>query len=204
MYNFSTILSRSGLTAKLCLLFLLLYSSLGFAQPIQFSEDSIPMIGEEVVFSVKFEHDLTQEEFRNKSYYFLNDKLNPYSGGFLVNNEKSTVSKITDYLEIDSNPIYVNAMYMTYKLHLTYLDGLCSMLINDITYMEKEYFEAQEKSDRKLYMPEYSGKDIMIDKKYTRMLSRDISGKTTAVTLKRINEIIKSLDSIFTLETKEN
>lgn len=204
MYNFSTILSRSGLTAKLCLLFLLLYSSLGFAQPIQFSEDSIPMIGEEVVFSVKFEHDLTQEEFRNKSYYFLNDKLNPYSGGFLVNNEKSTVSKITDYLEIDSNPIYVNAMYMTYKLHLTYLDGLCSMLINDITYMEKEYFEAQEKSDRKLYMPEYSGKDIMIDKKYTRMLSRDISGKTTAVTLKRINEIIKSLDSIFTLETTEN
>ncbi|MDD2476309.1 MAG: hypothetical protein PHI32_10395 [Dysgonamonadaceae bacterium] len=204
MHNFLTVLSRSGLKAKLCFLFVLFYSSLGFAQPIQFSEDSIPIIGDEVVFSVKFEHDLTQEEFRNKSYYFLNDKLNPYSGGFLVNNEKSTVSKITDYLEIDSNPIYVNAMYMTYKLHLTYVDGLCSMLINDITYMEKEYFEAQEKSDRKLYMPEYSGKDIMIDKKYTKMLSRNISGKTTAVTLKRINEIIKSLDSIFTLETTEN
>ena len=67
--------------------------------------------------------------------------------------------------------------------------------------MEKGYFEAQEKSQRKLNMPEYSGKDIMIDKNYSRLLMRDASDKITEATVERINEIIKSLDLIFMRET---
>ena len=204
MHNFTIILSGRGLTAKLCLLFVLFSSSMGFAQPIQFSKDSIPVIGDEVVFSVKFEHDLTQKEFHDRAFVFLNNELNPYSGGFLVNNENSTVSKITDYLVIASSAIYVNALYMTYNLHLTFVNGYCSIIIKDITYMEKEYFEAQERSKQKLFMPEYSGKDIMIDKNFTKLLSRDLSGKTTEATLERINKIIKNLDSTFSSKTKEN
>ena len=204
MHNFTIILSGRGLIAKLCLLFVLFSSSMGFAQPIQFSKGSIPLVDDEVVFSVKFEHDLTKEEFLNRTYHFLNDKLNPYSGAFLVNNKDSTVSKITDYLEIQSNYLSIFAMYMTYNLQLTYEDGYCTMIIKDITFFEKEYFEAQENNKRKLYMPEYSGKDIMIDKKYTRLFKRDISGKTTEAALKRINEIINNLDSTFNSKTKKN
>ena len=204
MHNISIILSGRGVTAKFCLLFIFFSSLVGFAQPVQFSKDSIPVVDEEVVFSVKFEHDLTKQEFFRSGYFYLDDKLNPYSGAFLVNNDDSTVSKITDYLEIESNPLYIFAMYMNYNLHLTYEDGYCTMIIRDITYMEKRYFEAQEKSQRKLNMPEYSGKDIMIDKKYTVFLKRNASGKIIEATLERINEIIKNLDSTFIFITKKN
>lgn len=60
--------------------------------------------------------------------------------------------------------------------------------------MEKGYFEAQEKSDRKLNMPEYSGKDIMILKKFTPLMIRGASDKITEATIDRINEMIKNLD----------
>jgi len=49
-------------------------------------------------------------------------------------------------------------------------------------------------------MPEYSGKDIMIDKNYSRLMMRDASEKITEATIERINEIIKSLDLIFMRE----
>lgn len=197
MLNTSIILSRRNFIAKLCLLFIFFSSSMGFAQPIQFSKDSIPVVNDEVVFSVKFEHELNKKEFFRRAYFYLNDKLDPYSGAFLTNNEDSTVCKITDYLEIESNPINTFGIYMTYNLHLTYEDGYCTLIIRDITYMEKSYFEAQEKSQRKLDMPEYSGKDIMIEKKYTMLLNRNASEKITEATVDRINEVIKNLNSTF-------
>jgi len=71
------------------------------------------------------------------------------------------------------------------------------MIIRDISYMEKGYFETQEKSQRKLNMPKYSGKDIMIDKNYSRLMMRNASGKITEATVERINEIIKNFDLTF-------
>jgi hypothetical protein len=200
MRNIYMALFGRGFIATPCLLFILLFSSMSFAQPVQFSKDSIPVIDGEVVFAVKFDYELSKEEFFRRSYSYLNDQLNPYSGVFLINNEDSTVCRITDYLEISSNPIAVFGMYMTYNMNLTYKDGNCTMFLRNISYMEKGYFEAQEKSQRKLNMPEYSGKDIMIDKNYSRLLMRDASDKITEATVERINEIIKSLDLIFMRE----
>lgn len=200
MCNFYMTLFGRGFIATPCLLFILLFSSMSFAQPVQFSKDSIPVIDGEVVFVVKFDYDLNKKEFFRRAYSYLNDQLNPYSGVFLINNEDSTVCRITDYLEILSNPIAVFGMFMTYNLHLTYKDGNCTMFFRNISYMEKGYFEAQEKSQRKLNMPEYSGKDIMIEKKYSRLMIRDASNKITEATIERINDIIKSLDLIFMRE----
>lgn len=197
MRNISKVLSGRGFIAKLCLLFFFFSSSVGFAQSIQFSKDSIPVIDGEVVFFVKFEYELDKKEFSKRTYSYLNEKLDPYSGAFLVNNEDSTVCRITDYLEISSNPISVFGMYITYYLQLTYKEGVCTMIIRNISFMEKGHFEAQEESKRKLNMPEYSGKDIMIDKNYTRLMVRDASGKATEATIARINEIIKNLDLSF-------
>jgi len=200
MHNIYMALSGKGFIAMPCLLFILLFSSMGFAQPVQFSKDSIPAVDEEVVFVVQFDYELNKEEFFRRTYSYLNDQLNPYSGVFLINNEDSTVCLITDYLEILSNPIAVFGMYMTYNLHLTYKDGNCTMVFRNISFMEKGHFEAQEKSQRKLNMPEYSGKDIMIDKNYSRLMMRDASEKITEATVERINEIIKNLDLIFMRE----
>jgi hypothetical protein len=66
--------------------------------------------------------------------------------------------------------------------------------------MEKGYFETQEKSKRKLNMPEYSGEDIMIKKDYSLMLKKNASGRITDASLQRINEIIKGLDYSFRKE----
>ena len=195
--NTQTSLSRRGFSATLCFLFFFLSSSVGFAQSHEFSKDSIPVVNDEVVFSVKFEYDLKKEEFHRRAYSYLNDKLDPYSGSFITNNEDSTTSKITDYLKISGGAISTHAVYMTYNMYLTYQDGYCNMTIKDITYMEKGYYESQEKSDRKLDMPEYSGKDIMIDEKLRWLFKRNASKNITEATIERINGIIKDLDLAF-------
>lgn len=170
---------------------------MGFAQSVQFSKDSIPVIDGEVAFRVKFEYELDKVAFFRRAYSYLNDKLNPYSGAFLINNKDSTVCLITDYLEISSNPINIFGMYITYNLHLIYKDGDCFMIIRNISYMEKGYFEAQEVSQRKLNMPKYSGREIVIDKNYASMMNRNASDKVTGATVERINEIVKDLDVSF-------
>lgn len=123
--------------------------------------------------------------------------LDPYSGQFIIDNSDSTVSRITDYLDIDDNIIQTFGMYMTYRLKLVYEHALCTMVLEDITYMDKQYFETQENAPRKLNMPVYAGKDIMIDKKYALILKRNASEKITDASLIRINEIIKNLDASF-------
>ncbi|MDD2327643.1 MAG: hypothetical protein PHZ13_04920 [bacterium] len=63
--------------------------------------------------------------------------------------------------------------------------------------MEKGYFEAQEVSQRKLNMPKYSGREIVIDKNYASMMNRNASDKVTGATVERIDEIVKDLDVSF-------
>ena len=196
-HTISIISSRGSFTAKLCLLFIFLSTSIVFAQPVQLSTDSIPVVDDKVVFSVEFKYELNKEEFFGKSSYYLNNKLDPYSGAFTANSEDATTCIITDYLDVESNSINTYAMYVTYTLHLEYENGYCNITISDITYMDKGYFETQEKSQRKLKMPKFSGKDVMIDKNFTWLLKKNSSEKVTKASIDRFNEIIKNLDSVF-------
>ncbi|WP_298651287.1 hypothetical protein [uncultured Proteiniphilum sp.] len=197
MHNIAIILSERGYTLKFCLLFIFLFPMLGYAQSVEFSKDSIPVVDGKVVFSVNFEHDLDKEEFMKRSIAYLNNKLDPYSGVFLFNSRDSTVCRITDYLEIDAKVAQLFAIYVTYSLRMTYEEGRCTMTIWDFTYMEKTYFETQEASERKLNMPEYSGEYMMIDKSYTRLMTKDPAGRITEATVNRINEIISNLELSF-------
>jgi len=146
-----------------------------------------------VVFSVDYKQDLTKQEFHKRAFHYLNNKLNPYSGGFLTSNNDSTVTVVTDYLVMKSNLLFLFAMYMTYHLTLRYMDGRCELSINNIKFMEKEYFETLEKSTRPLKMPEYSGKAILVDREYAILTVRRASDKITEAALNRINEIIQSI-----------
>lgn len=165
--------------------------------PPKFTADSIPLSDGKVMFEVDFRHDLTKEEFHKRAYAYLDSLLDPYLGRYHLNNEDYTVSRITDYLAIEQSLIQVIAMYMTYTLQLEYQDGLCKLIIKDIAYMEKSYYETQEQSQRKLNMPEYSAKDIMIDKKFSALFTKNTSGKMTDASLKRLNEIVQSLNESF-------
>lgn len=179
------------------ILFILLLPGTGFAQPVAFTPDSIPMRGNEIVFEADFNSNLTKQEFHKRAFRYLNSELDPYSGTFLISNNDSTVSNITDYLVMGSNFAYVFAMYMTYDLKLNYQDGSCHLAISNITFMEKGYFEAQENSERELDMPEYSAKDIMINKEYSSFTIRRASDKITEESIKRINEIVKNIELSF-------
>lgn len=170
---------------------------IGYTQSAYFTKESISTIGSKVVFKVEFKYDLSKEEFHKRSYAYLNNRLDPYSGQFILDNSDSTVSRITDYLDIDGSIIQTFGMYMMYDLKLVYEHTLCTMVLENITYMDKQYFETQENTIRKLNMPVYSGKDVMIDKKYTSLLKRKASEKITNASLIRINEIIKNLDASF-------
>lgn len=182
---------------RLLLFFIIFLPLTGYSQFVQFTKDSIPLNNGKIVFTVNFKFDLSKEEFHKRAFSYLNDTMNPYSGGYRMNNDDYTLCRITDYIDFSDNTFEMFGMYMTYSLVLGYKDGACTMMIRDISYMEKGYFEAKEKSDRKLNMPEYPGEDIMIHKKYTLLLKKDASDKITEASLKRINEIIKGLNASF-------
>lgn len=196
--NIPIIPTKRGLVFTLCLLFIFLFPIIGYAQKnLNFSKDSIPVVDGKVVFSVTFEYDLDSKEFMKRSVAYLNGRLNPYSGAFLASNRDSTVCRITDYFEIDSNVAQLFALYATYSLRLDYEKGKCRLTIWDFIYMDKAYFETQEASDRKLNMPEYTGEDMMIRKSYTRLLKKDPSSQVTEATVNRMNEIIDNLQLSF-------
>ncbi|WP_257668331.1 hypothetical protein [Parapedobacter tibetensis] len=182
---------------RLILFFFIPLSLTGYAQYVPFTADSIPTVDGKVVFSVDFDFDLNKEEFHKRAHAFLNDELNPYSGTFRMDSDDHTVCRITEYIGISASFFQTFGMYMTYSLQLGYRDGSCAMVIHDITYMEKEYFEAQEKAQRKLNMPAYSGEDVMIDKKYTLMLIGGASDKVAEASVARINEIVNELEASF-------
>lgn len=169
----------------------------GLTQPVLFTADSIPMVRGKVVFRIDFPSDLSKEEVRKKAYQYLNSAMDPYSGAFLVNNEDQTVCKVTDYIPAEGGFLQAFGMYLSYKLELFFENGRCRMLIRDITYMEKGYFEAQEKSNQKLKMPVYAAEDIMIDRSFSLLTIKDVSGKIMEGSLKRINGIVGGLHAAF-------
>jgi len=196
--DFLMVLARKNMIASFnIILFILFLPGTGFAQPVPFTPDSIPMRGNEIVFEADFNFNLTKQEFHKRAFRYLNSELDPYSGTFLISNNDSTVCKITDYLEMSGNFAYVFAMYMTYDLKLNYQDGSCHLAISNITFMEKGYFEARENSERELDMPEYTAKDIMINKEYSTFTIKRASDRVSEESIKRINEIVKNIDLFF-------
>src|SRR5690606_5617266 len=136
---------------------MILFPLIGYGQLAQFTKDSIPVVDGKVVFMVDFEADLDKDELRRRAYAYLNEVLDPYAGTFGVNNDDYTACRITDYLAIEASVFQTVGMYMTYSLRLGYRNGSCTMVIENMRYMEKKYFEAQEESPHQLNMPEYTG-----------------------------------------------
>lgn len=155
------------------------------------------MVDGEIVFYVNFEVDLSKTEFHQRAHAYLDEVLDPYSGDFIVNNNDHTACRVIDYIDIGGGTFQSLGMYMTYHLQLTYTDGSCTMIIRDITYMEKRYFEAQEASSRKLNMPKYTGEEVMLDKKYRVLTKKKASEEVTMASLDRINEIVSGLSASF-------
>jgi hypothetical protein len=183
---------------KLVLFFIVVFfTCTGFAQPAPFNEDSIPVVHGEVVFTVRFQSGLSQEEFHKIAYSYLTDELKPYSGTFLHDDDDHTICMVTDYLNIVKGVFQSFGMFMTYRLQLSYRNGVCNMVIKDIRYMEKSAFEAKKTARPKTTIPEWSGKEIMIDHKYHLLLIGNVPKRITRASLDRINGIIKDLDESF-------
>lgn len=179
----------------------------GFGQVV-FSSDSIPVINGKVVFRVNFETNLRKNIERERIKSFFNTTLNPYQGNFIVESDSLMVCNVIDYININSNLLSTFAMYMTYNIALEYRDNSCTVLIRNIRFMEKEYFEKKEEAKayttRKLYMPEFTAEEIMIEGKYKLILINKASQKVTEASIKRINEIFNELEISFTRKIKPN
>ena len=175
----------------------LIAPSSGFAQFGPFSADSIPLIGEEVLFTFHFEGNISKEEAHKRAHYFLDRELDPYSGAFISNTDDSVVCRVVDYLEIESSMLHVFGMYMTYDLQLLFNDNAVDLTIRNITFMEKSHYERQEETTRELYFTEYTGKGIMVDKSYSQLFKRDASGKVTEAAVNRFNSIVRNLRIYF-------
>lgn len=158
---------------------------------------SIPMVGEDVVFEVNFESEMSKCAMRNVAIRYLNDVLNPYVGGFHAGSDDHTICRVTDYVNISEKLLQSVGMYMTYNLSLEYKDRGCTLVIWGITYVEKQYYEAQEAASRELFIPVYSASDIMISKAFKLMMTRNASERITGASLARFNQIIADLTALF-------
>lgn len=160
--------------------------------------DPIPTIEGKIVFHKTYDSNLSELELNDLIHQFLNEKLNPYSGIFTIDNEDFTVCRITDYILVESNFLQTFAMYMTYSLSVEYQSDGIQVHLQNIQFMEKEYFEAKEEAKtfrtRELNMPEYSGEDIMLHGYYKLLMVRKASQKVTQAALQRINQIFEDIE----------
>ena len=183
---------------KWMLLCLVVFQCQLFAQKT-FNADSIPVVDGKVVFRVEFETDLDKKEVQDRMIKYLNEFHEPYSGEFIINNNDFTVCRIVDYIDISSGFLNTFAMYMTYNLSFEYSDTLCVLVIQNIVFMEKEYFEIKEEAKtfrtRELDMPEYSAEDIMIDGNYKVLMIPKASKKVTEASVEKINSIIEEINT---------
>ncbi|MGI6519987.1 MAG: hypothetical protein ACOX2D_02475 [Fermentimonas sp.] len=174
-----------------------LCSMTGYAQSLPFSTDSIPVVGEEVTFTYRFEADIDKKEYLTRTYFFMDRELNPYKGAFLKNTEDTVVCRVTDYLDIESSVLHVFGMYMTYDIAFVYRDASCDLSISNIQFMEKSYFERQQESPRNLNLTMFTGKDILVDRRYTQLFKRGASDKIAAAAVARLNEVVVKLEAYF-------
>ena len=167
------------------------------ARSLPFSTDSIPVVGEEVKFTYLFEAEIDKKEYLTRTYFFMDRELNPYKGAFLKNTEDTVVCRVIDYLDIESGVLHVFGMYMTYDIAFVYRDASCDLSISNIQFMEKSYFERQQESPRNLNLTMFTGKDILVDRRYTQLFKRGASDKIAAAAVARLNEVVVKLEAYF-------
>ncbi|MEC3878307.1 hypothetical protein [Parapedobacter sp. 10938] len=167
------------------------------AQVAPFGIDSIPVVNGKIVFQAEFVTDMDQATVRNRVSLYLNDVLKPHTGTVYVNNDNHIRCRITDYINISASLLQSVGMYMTYDLSLQYKNGGWTMLIWDILYVEKQYYEAQEVSKRKLDIPQYSAEDIILGNQYKLILIKNASKRIAESSIERINGIVRDLDVLF-------
>ncbi len=170
---------------------------MGYAQSLPFSNDSILVVGEEVTFTYRFDADIDKKEYLTRTYFFMDRELNPYKGAFLKNTEDTVVCRVIDYLDIESGVLHVFGMYMTYDIALVYRDASCDLSISNIQFMEKSYFERQQESPRNLNLTMFTGKDILVDKRYTQLFKRGASDKIAVAAVARLNDVVVKLEAYF-------
>ncbi|MDR0370607.1 MAG: hypothetical protein LBH80_01955 [Prevotellaceae bacterium] len=162
------------------------------------ADDKMRFINDEVVFTFQLPTVFNQAENYRRIHHFLDNDLQPYSGGFVKDSVNTTYCAVTDYLEVSANMFSIFAWYMSYELSIEYIDSLCVIHFGRIRFMEKEYFEdkaAWESNphNRRLNMPEYSGKDIFIDKSFKVVSIRRASEKTANAALGRFDAIVTEI-----------
>ena len=183
--------------AILFLLGSLMITSEARAQFGPFTPDSIPLVGDEVCFTYPVKGNVSKEEIKIRTHYYLDHELDPYSGAFLVNTPDSMKCRVVEYLEIESNMLNVFGMYMTYEMSFVFNEGSCDLTISGIRFMEKSLFERQEETTRDLYFTEYTGKEMMVEKSYHQLFKKDPSTIITNKAVDRFNKIVRSLRVYF-------
>lgn len=187
-----------GIKVSSFILVLLLLTTSGYAQVEPFSSVSVPLEDDKVVFTHQFTNDLSNEEFRTKVYMYLNTGLKPHAISFLEKTADSMVCRVVDYLEIESSPLSVFAMYMIYDLKLGYNEKSSDLTIRNINFMEKSDFERKQEKPRESNFQIYTGKEMMIDKVYSPLLRKNASVRVTDAAIERLNEVVNGLASHFT------
>jgi hypothetical protein len=158
------------------------------------TEKDFIVVDENVKLKITLTSLFDRNEIYRRVHQYLDNGLQPYSGKFLKDTETYTRCKVTDYLKIRETAFDVFGMYLTYDLTFGYADSLCVINIGNLRYMDKAYYEDKEKweadpANRKLNMPEYTGKEMLVKHAFKRLFVSNAAKKVEAATLRRFNDM---------------
>ncbi len=171
-----------------------------FGQPKLFQNDSILILDGKVTFDINFNYKLNKEEFSKRVNLYINRKFHPLSGEIIENNIINTICKVVDYISIDSSAFQKYGIYMIYSMSFEYTYGLCHMVLNEISFLEKGYYDAYMDDSDKRLLPTLTAKEVMLDHEFKMLLVKNVSERITIAALERINGTINDIHKIFNVK----
>jgi hypothetical protein len=152
------------------------------------------LVNDDVRLKITLTSHLDRDEVYRRVHHYLDNDFQPYIGNFLIDTAVYTRCKITDYIGIRENAFDIFAMYMAYDMSIHYADSLCVINIGNMRYMEKPHYEYKEEwekdpKNRKLNMPEFSGKEMLIKHDFKRLFVSNAAKKVETATLDRFNDM---------------
>lgn len=165
-------------------------------QTVIFQVDSIPVKNGEVVFEAHLETVLSQEQINARFNHFISKMLNPASGKIVEKVPERTVCEIVDYIDVGDNFFQSFGVYMIYTLELGARDGLGSVKIDDIQFLEKGYYQSYMDPSDSRSLPLMSARDIMLDRTFKQMFFKDASLRITQSSIDRVNVIVEDLQNL--------
>lgn len=148
----------------------------------------VPTRNGKVLFTDTVSVNGTSDEIYSKLSKWLSLHLSTRKGAIIQNDKvnKEISFRVFDYMEIEKRALSMFSIYMKYIAHVSYKDGLCTIEVGGIKYIEPDEIEKDTP-----YI--IDGEELLLEKKYKVVFVTDAAEKIKIHSIKEINKLFDSL-----------